>query len=296
MYDVIIIGAGPAGLTASIYLRRNKKKVLLIDALGYGGQIINTKRIDNYPATPGIDGFTFATNIYNQAKDLGAEFAMETVTNIINKDDYKEVITKDNTYKAKAIIIATGAKNRHLNLPNEKDLIGKGISFCATCDGNFYKDMDVAVVGGGRVAIDDAIYLSNICNKVYLIHRNDTLKADKEEIDTLRSKDNVEIILNSNIKELIANNNLEAIKLDNNKELKVNGLFIAIGQVPNNDIFKDLIDLDKYGYIKSDENCTTNIKGIFVAGDARTKELRQLVTATSDGAIAATKCINYLNN
>lgn len=301
MYDIIIIGAGPAGLTASIYARRANKKTLVLEAKTYGGQIINTLSIENYPVEPNISGFDFATKLYNQAKDMGSEIKFEKVIDIKDKKDKKQVITTKNTYETKTIIIATGAENRKLGLDNEDKLVGKGISYCATCDGAFFKKKDVAVVGGGNVALEDALYLSDIANKVYLIHRRDEFRGDFTIVEKLKEKNNVEFILNSNVSKIIADNKLKSINIKNKEdreetELDIDGLFIAVGQVPENQNFSKLINLDKSGYIIAGEDCHTNIEGIFVAGDNRTKELRQLVTATSDGAIAATEAIKYINN
>lgn len=294
MYDIIIVGAGPAGITAAIYARRALKKVLILEAISYGGQIINTLSIENYPGLPNISGFDFSNSLYNQAKKLGAHFKFEKVIKI--KDGkIKEVITSKNTYQGKTIILATGCDNRKLGVPKEEELTGKGVSYCATCDGNFYKGKEVAVVGGGNSAFDDALYLSEIASKVYLIHRRDKFTGEEAILNLLKKKSNVEFILNSSIQELIGENKLEKIKL-NNKELNVSGVFIAIGKVPKNDDFKNLIELDSRGYVIAKENCHTNVPGIFVAGDTRTKKLRQLVTATSDGAVAATEAIRYIDN
>ena len=299
IYDIIIIGAGPAGLTASIYARRAEKKVLVLEANSYGGQIINSFDIENYPANYHINGFDFANNLYKQALDLQAEIKFEKVNEIKNKK-IKEVITNKNKYLGKAIILATGLTHRILDIEGEKQLIGKGISYCATCDGNFYKNKDVCVVGGGNTAINDAIYLSGIANKVYLIHRREELRADLKDINLLKSKDNVEFVLNSNITKLNYHECLEGVEvtnIDNKKRcISVSGLFIAIGQIPLNDCFKKIIKLDNNGYIPANENCHTNLKGIFVAGDIRRKKLRQLVTAVSDGAIAADEAVEYLKN
>ena len=289
MYDIIIIGAGPAGLSAAIYARRANKSVLVLESSTYGGQILNSLDISNYPSEDHITGFDFATKLYNQVINLGAEVKLEEVKEL--KD--KQVITNNNTYIGKAIIIATGAASRKLNLPNEDKLIGKGVSYCATCDGNFFKSKDVAIVGGGNTALEDAIYLSNICNKVYLIHRRDTFKGDQILIDKVLNIPNIEVIYNSNVIKINGEDCLESIEIEN-RIINVSGLFIAIGKVPNTTIFKD-INLDTNGYIVSNELCHTNIEGVFVAGDVREKELRQLVTATSDGAVAATEAIKYLN-
>ena len=299
MYDIIIVGAGPAGLTAAIYARRASKKVLVLEAKSYGGQIINTLDIENYPVEAHISGFDFATKLYNQAKDLGAKILFEKVVDINDQGTIKEVITTKNTYQAKTIILATGCENRKLGLSNEEELVGKGISYCATCDGAFYKNKDVAVVGGGNTALEDTLYLSDIVNKVYLIHRRDEFRGDISTVEELKQKSNVEFILNSNVTKLNANERLESIEVTNKdgsiKEVKVDGLFVAVGQIPENENFKKMINIDNAGYIIAGEDCTTNIPGIFVAGDNRTKELRQLVTATSDGAIAASKAIKYIS-
>lgn len=299
MYDIIIIGAGPAGMTAALYARRAMKSVLVLEALSYGGQIINTLEIDNYPALAHISGVDFATNLYNQIKELNCEIKFEHAIEIKNYEDYKEVITKDNKYLGKTIIIATGNENRKLGLLKEEELVGRGISYCATCDGAFFKNKVVAVVGGGNTAIEDAIYLSDIANKVYLIHRREEFRAEQRLIDKLKEKNNVEFIYNSTVTKLIGNEKLSNIEVtDKNKNVKtleVSGLFVAIGRIPVQENFRNIVDLDEYGYIISNENCHTNVDGIFVAGDARVKDLRQLVTATGDGAISSTEAIKYLN-
>ena len=231
MYDIIIIGAGPAGLTAGIYARRALKKTLILEAVSYGGQIINTLDIENYPTEEHISGFDFATKLYNQTKNLGAEIKFEKVTDINNQKDYKEVITTKESYKAKTVIIATGADNRKLGIEREKELTGKGISYCATCDGAFYRKKDVAIVGGGNTAIEDAIYLSDIVNKVYLIHRRDTFRADETLIEQLNEKKNIEFLYNSRITKVIGEKKLEKIEVtgnDNTQEIEVSGLFIAV--------------------------------------------------------------------
>ena len=300
MYDIIIVGAGPAGLTSAIYARRANKHVLVLEAKSYGGQIINTLDIENYPANNHISGFDLATKMYEQAKELGAEIKFEKVIEIKSKTGYKEVITTSNKYKCKALILATGSENRKLGLSNEDDLIGKGVSYCATCDGAFYKNKIVAVVGGGNTALDDALYLTDICKKVYLIHRRDTFKGEESTLNKLKEKNNITFIYNSNVTKLNASDVLESIIVtDNNgnkKEIEVSAIFIAVGQIPENQNFAKIIKLDEKGYIIAKENCHTNKKGIFVAGDARSKDLRQLVTATSDGAVSATEAIKYINS
>ncbi len=299
LYDVIIIGAGPAGLTSAIYARRANKNVLVLEAKNYGGQIINTLDIENYPVEEHISGFDFATKLYNQVKNLGAEVVFEKVVAIKDLGNEKEVETTKNTYKAKTIIIATGSENRKLGLANEDELVGKGISYCATCDGAFYKKKVVAVVGGGNTALEDALYLSDIVEKVYLIHRRDEFRGEESTVNLLKEKANVEFIYNSTITKLNANERLESIEVTNKdgstKTIEVNGLFIAVGRIPENQNFAKLIKLDEAGYIVAGENCHTNVEGIFVAGDNRVKDVRQLVTATSDGAVAAVEAINYIN-
>ena len=298
MYDIIIIGAGPAGLTAAIYAKRARKKVLVLEAEAYGGQIINTLNIENYPAAPHIDGYTFATNTYNQAIELGAEVKFEKVINLEN-GNVKKVITTSNTYETKSIIIATGCGIKKLNLDNEDKFIGRGISYCATCDGAFYKGKEVAIVGGGNTALEDALYLSDIASKVYLIHRRDSFRGEDDYYEKLKLKDNVEFIFNSNVAKLFGNDYLDAIEIidkeNNKKNVSISGLFVAIGRIPENANFSKLIDINESGYVNANENCKTNIEGIFVAGDCRVKTLRQLVTATSDGAVAATEAIKYIN-
>ena len=295
MYDIIIIGAGPAGLTAAIYARRANKSVLVLEAKSYGGQILNANNVENYPGYISISGYDLATNMYNQAKELGAEIKFETAIHI---DKDKKVTTNKDTYEAKAIILATGAENRKLNIPNEEDYVGKGISYCATCDGNFFKNKIVAVVGGGNTALEDAVYLSNIAKKVYLIHRRDNFRGEARYLSDIKKKDNVELILNSNVTKLIGKNILEKIVVtdneNNSKEIEINGLFIAVGQSPKNEIFANLIKINDYGYIESSDGVHTNIEGIYVAGDNRVKELRQLTTAVSDGSIAATTAIKEM--
>ena len=299
MYDIIIIGAGPAGLTSAIYARRSSKKVLVLEAKTYGGQIVTTTDIENYPAAPHISGFDFATNIYNQAKELGAEIKFEKAIDIKDGDE-KEVITNKGSYKSKTIILATGSENRKLGLDKEDELVGKGVSYCATCDGAFYKNKIVAVAGGGNAALEEALYLTDIAKKVYLIHRRDFFRGEESEVNKLKKKKNIEFIYNSRITKLNAKDKLDSIEItDNNNNittLNIDGLFIAVGRVPENQNFAKIINLDSNGYVLAGENCHTNIEGIFVAGDNRVKDLRQLVTATSDGAVAATEAIKYINS
>ena len=298
MYDIIIVGAGPAGLTAAIYARRASKKVLVLEAINYGGQLASILDIENYPGYEHIDGFDLATKLYDQAINLGSEIIFERVIDIKNNNKEKEVVTKNSTYKGKTVIIATGSENRKLGLPNENYLIGKGVSYCATCDGNFYKGKNVAVIGNGKIALEDAIYLSDICNTVYLVHKESELDGDENVLSSIKEKDNINVIHNSSVTKLIADDMLTGIELkssDGLKTINVDGVFVAIGRVPENENFRKIIDLNEKGYILSGENCHTNVMGIFAAGDNRVKSLRQLVTATNDGAIAANEAIKYIN-
>ncbi|MBQ7574484.1 MAG: thioredoxin-disulfide reductase [Clostridia bacterium] len=301
MYDIIVVGAGPAGMTAAIYARRAARSVLVLEAVNYGGQILNTPDIENYPVEAHISGYDFSTKVYEQAKDLGAEFVFEKVVEIRSEEDKKTVITPKNTYTAKAVILATGSENRKLGLDDEDRLVGRGVSYCATCDGNFYRNKVVAVVGGGNTALEDALYLSDLAKQVYLIHRRDSFRGEETNAARLKEKENVEIIYNANVTKLISEKRLKAIevtdKLNGNvRTIELNGLFIAVGRIPENRNFADLIKLDDAGYVIAGEDCHTNIDGIFVAGDNRTKMLRQLVTATGDGAVAATEAVKYINN
>lgn len=293
MYDIIIVGAGPAGLTAALYAGRANKKILVLEAKAYGGQIVSAHEVSNYPGIQSISGIDYATNLYNQVIDLGVEVKFETVLSIT---DDKEVTTNKEKYQAKAIILATGAENRKLRIENEEELVGKGVSYCATCDGNFYKGKDVAVVGGGNSALEDALYLSDIVSKVYLIHRRDEFRGEAKLISDIKKKENIELILNSNVTKINGTDKVESITVNNEKEIKVDGLFIAVGQEPKNIIFKDVIDVDDKGYIIATDDVHTNKKGIYVAGDAREKLLRQLTTAVSDGSIAATVAIKEMEN
>ena len=300
MHDIIIVGAGTAGLSAAIYGLRAGKSVLVLEQASYGGQIINTPEIENYPAIQKISGFEFATNLYNQAKNLGAEFAFEKVEGIEDKGQFKEVKTKDKSYEGKAVILATGAKNRSLGVEKEEELVGKGISYCATCDGMFYRGKVVAVNGGGNTAVEDATFLSDYVEKVYVIHRRDEFRADKAEVDRLISKPNVEFVLNSTVKSLESDTSgLTGLVLVNKdgeeRTLKVDGLFVAIGQAPDNQAFFDLVELDGKGYISAGESTLTKTPGIFTAGDCRTKAIRQLATAASDGAVAGLAAVSYIN-
>lgn len=296
MYDIIIVGAGPAGLTAALYALRANKNILILEAKSYGGQIIKANRVDNYPAMPGINGFDFANSLYNQVKDLGGKIVYETVEKV---EEDKTVITNKNKYTAKAVILATGADNKKLNLENEINLIGKGVSYCATCDGNFFKGKDVAIIGGGNTALEDAIYLSNIVNKLYVVHRGETFRGDEVLLNELKTHNNVEYLLDYHVEAINGTDHLDSIDVMNEKtnnitNIEISGLFIAVGQEPNNKLFTNIVDLDENGYFISNDGLHTKVEGIYIAGDARQKTLRQLTTAVSDGSIAATTAIREM--
>lgn len=299
MLDSIIIGAGPAGLTAAIYALRYGLKVIVFDKGFYGGQVANTTEVANYPALPNISGMEFSTNIYQQAIDLGADIRFESIDSVSFNNKIKSVTTNKGTYEAKTVIIANGAKRRLLECEGEKEFTGKGVSYCATCDGAFFKNKDVAIVGGGNTALEDCLFLSNICNKVYLIHRRDKFSGDKLLVNSIKSKSNIQILYNCAVQKINGDKTVSSIEIKNLQDnsvqaLDLSGIFIAIGYVPDNSIFKG-IEVDKVGYIISDENCKTNIERIYVAGDSRTKILRQIITAAADGAVAAFQASNYIN-
>ena len=299
MYDIVIVGAGTAGLSAAIYGVRAGKKVLLLEESNFGGQIVKTPEVENYPGINRISGYEFATNLFEQATSLGAEIQYEKVINIVDKEDEKIVVTEKDEYTCKSVIIATGAKNRSLGVEREEKLIGAGISYCATCDGAFFRGKDVAVVGGGNTALEDAGFLSNYCKKVYVIHRRNQFRGEKKLLEKLSQKKNIEFVLDSKVIALNGDKKLESILVQNANTqeveiLQVEGLFVAIGQIPDNAQFKELIEVDQSGYIKATENCKTKVFGIFTAGDCRTKEVRQLTTAAADGAIAALAACEYI--
>ncbi len=293
MYDVMIIGAGPAGLTSAIYALRSGKSVLVLESTAYGGQIINTPEIDNYPALPHVSGFDFATALYKQATSFGAEVIFEAAAAIEDHGETKTIVTtKNSRYDGKTVIIATGAKNRPMNIEREQELIGKGVSYCATCDGMFYRKKDVAVFGGGNTAVEDALFLSEYCSKVYIIHRRSEFRADEKDVERLRGKENVEFVLDSVVSGLLGEERLTAVEITDTKDGKkrtidVSGLFVAIGQMPDNGAFSNVVKLDDKGYIEAGETCETGTPGIYTAGDCRTKTVRQLTTAVGDGAVAA---------
>lgn len=298
MTDIIIIGGGPAGLTAALYAARSGKSVLLFEKLSYGGQISKSANVENYPAISSVGGAEFSMNLYNQAKSYGCKFRNEKVVSV-SDGKTKKVITQSGEYEAKAVIFALGTKERKSGLQNEDEYIGKGVSYCAFCDGNFFRRREVAVVGGGNTAVQDALYLSEICAKVYLIHRRNEFRAEKNLMEKITEKENVEIITNATLSEIGGAPILKYVKIkdkvtEKERELAVNGLFLAIGQIPGTKDFTDVLPLDEYGYVDVGENCTVK-DGIYVCGDCRKKEIRQLTTAVSDGTVAATKAAEYVD-
>lgn len=302
MYDILVVGAGTAGLSAGIYGVRQNKSVLILEANTFGGQIINTPDIENYPGIAHTSGFDFAMGLYQQAIDLGVEYRQARVASIEDAGDHKIAVLEDgDRIASRTIILATGAKNRPLGLAHEKEWIGRGISYCANCDGMFYRKKIVAVNGGGNTALEDAEILSNIVEKVYVIHRRDQFRGEPVRVEKLRARENVEFVLNANITALLGQDRLEALEVTDKitgekRIIKVNGLFVAIGQAPENMIFSNVVGLDKGGYIVAGEDCKTNVDGIFAAGDTRTKTVRQLTTAASDGAVAALAAVAYIHD
>ena len=292
IYDVIIIGAGPAGLTAGIYGKRAGLSTLILDTSSIsGGQILNTYEIDNYPGFPGASGEGLAEAMKNHCEKLGVEFARGKVSSIIDKGDTKELVTKKATFTAKSVIIATGASNKKLGCPGEEELSGVGVSYCATCDGAFFKEKEVAVVGGGDVALEDALYLSRFCTKVHLIHRRDEFRGAMVLQNHVKAVDNIDIIYDTVVESINGEDSVNSLHIKNVKtgeerDLAVEGVFIAIGTEPNTAKIEGLPELDSRGYIVAGENCETSKAGIYAAGDVRTKQLRQVITATADGANA----------
>ncbi len=299
MYDIIIIGAGPAGLTAALYALRSGKSVLVLERESFGGQITLTPMIENYPATGKISGMEFADTLVSQVTDFGGDIEFSNVLEV-HDGKFKKVITDDGEYEAKAIIIASGVHHRHLGIERESEFLGKGVSYCAICDGAFYKNKVVTVVGGGSTALTDALYLSSICTKVYLVHRRDTFRGEGTLVDRVKACDNIELILNANVTSLYGDKVLNKIgitKTDGNIIfIDTDALFVMIGQEPSNTIFSGLADLDEGGFIKANDNLSVKADGVFAAGDCRSKEIRQLTTATADGTIAAISACKFIDN
>ena len=300
MIDIIVIGGGAAGMTAALYAKRSGKTVKIFEKESFGGQIASSPKVENFPSIKEISGLELSNNMFEQIMELGVEFECEDVLEIKQENDCFTVITDYNTYLAKSVIIAAGVKHRTINIPHEEELIGKGVSYCAVCDGAFYKGKDVAVIGDANTALQYTLMLSDICNKVYLCMLFDKFFADQTLVDRLKEKENIIITKEILLKEFLHKDELTGLKFENTKTneeviFNVDACFIAIGQVPNNERYKNLIDLDDKGYIISTDT-TTKTPGIYVAGDCRTKQIRQLTTAVGDGAIAAINAVNYINN
>ena len=301
MYDVIIIGSGPAGLTAGIYLRRADKNVFILEKESFGGQINFSPRIENYPGFNQTSGAELAEKLVSQALDLGVEIELDEAKEIVLEGKIKKVIGESGTYEAKAVIIATGAKHRLLGLEGEEELIGNGISFCAVCDGAFYADKDVVVVGGGNSALQEAVLLADVCKSVTMVQNLSVFTGEKKLLDILEGKNNVKFITDSVVTSFIVDDSFKGVSIKNTangeeSNILADGAFIAIGQVPQNEIFKSITAINETGYIVADETCITDTDGIFVAGDCRTKAVRQIVTATADGATAALKASRFVED
>ena len=299
IYDLAILGAGPAGICAAIYATRGKLNTLWLEKkFVQGGQIVDTYEVDNYPGLPGITGLDLGETMVKHAEKLGIKPKREPVLSIEDEGEVKVIRTKKNQYRARAVILACGAAHRQLGIPGEEELSGMGVSYCATCDGAFFQGGTVAVVGGGNVAVEDAILLSRTCKKVYLVHRRDELRADKVLQDKLFKCANVELVWDSvpvaiEGSEKVENLKVRNVRTDEEKDLSVDGVFIAVGILPNTEKFKNLVALDEGGYIIAGEDCVTSTTGIFAAGDIRTKQLRQVVTAVADGANAVISAEKY---
>lgn len=300
LYDVAILGAGPAGISAAIYAKRARLRTLWIDKNFIpGGQISDTYEVDNYPGLPGISGADLGEAMTDHASKLGIEPRRELIKTIENLGEEKLIRTKKQEYRAKTIIAALGASHRKLLIPGEDELAGMGVSYCATCDGAFFKDRVAAVVGGGNVAVEDAVFLSRVCKKVYLVHRRDELRADRILQEHLFACENVEVLWDCVPLEITGTDQVGGLKLKNKKSqevctLDMDGVFVAVGILPNTALLKDLVELDEGGYVRAGEDCRTSCSGIYAAGDIRTKALRQVVTAVADGANAVTSVQRYL--
>lgn len=305
MYDIIIVGGGPAGMTAAIYALRARKKVLMIEKLVIGGQVAITSLIENYPGFESITGQDLSEKMFAQANKYGLETVYADVVDYDLKGEIKKVITHEGTFEGKSVILALGASARTLDVASEKEFAGRGISYCASCDGNFYKDKVVAVVGGGNSSLGAVLYLVNLAKKVYLIHRRETFKAEAVQIQKVmnltKEKDaKVEFIPNATIQDLEGNGKVESmivedLKTGKTKEIAIDGVFVAIGRRPDTGFLQGMINLDEGGHIITDENMKTNIDGVYAAGDVRSGSLKQIVTAAADGAIAASRIVAYLN-
>lgn len=299
-YDVIIVGAGPSGMTAAIYAKRYGLNPVIVERSVYGGQLINTPEVENYTGIKSISGVELAMVMYEQVNELGVEVLMDEITGTQLAGETKVVNTKSRELTAPAVIIANGAKRRKLGCPGEERLSGKGVSYCATCDGAFYKGRETVIVGGGNTALEDALFLSNLCSKVHLVHRRDRFRGSQILVDAVVKRENIEIHYDSLPAEITGGDRVEGIRLHNVKtgsdeDIQVAGVFVAIGLEPDNSSFGSELALDKAGYILAGEDCKTNLPGVFAAGDTRTKSLRQIVTAAADGAVAAFGASNLIN-
>lgn len=302
-YDVAIIGGGPAGLTAGIYAARAGKSTAVIERGLIGGQITFTDSIDNFPAAPGMNGAEYAMKIQSQAESFGAEIIMDEITEVTAPETEGgtfKIKGNSDEYEATAVVLATGLDNRKMGISGEDGLISRGISFCAVCDGAFFRNKEVAVYGGGNTAVEDAAFLANICSKVTIIHRRDRFRAEQAVVDELKALDNVEFVMTSNVVGVNGDKALESITVKNNetgetRDIDVSALFVAIGKIPNGKPFANLVATDEAGYFDIGETCEAGTPGVFVAGDGRSKELKQLTTAVSDGSIAATKACHYVD-
>ncbi len=301
MLDTIIIGAGPAGMAAGIYAARAELSHLVLECgLMSGGQIINTSEVDNYPGLKGIGGFELAMKFREHCDQCNVQFQDGKVTEVKKEDaGFSVVLENGDSYLTKTVLFATGAKHRKLGVPGEAEFAGSGVSYCATCDGAFFRGKEVAVVGGGDVAIEDALFLARICKKVYLVHRRDEFRAAKTLVNRLRACENVEFVLKATPAKITGNGRVEALVVNTGeveRELPVSGVFVAVGMLPNTELLKGLVSLDEAGYAIAGEDCKTSLPGVFAAGDLRTKHLRQVVTAAADGASAIYEIEAFLNN
>lgn len=301
VYDVIIIGGGPAGYTAALYSARAGLDTAVIEKMSIGGQLTLTGEVENYPGfADGIDGYTLGANMQSGAEKFGAQTIFDEVTNVFLDEKIKRVVTQSTELYARSVIIASGASPRELGIDGESDFIGKGIHYCAHCDGRFYKNKTVAVIGGGNSAVSDALYLSRLAKKVYLVHRRDSLRATKIYHEPLKNAENVEILWNSRVSKLLHGERIVGAILENTatneqSELLCDAIFVSIGRKPNTSLFNGITALDENGYIIADESTKTSVEGVFAAGDVRTKTLRQIVTAVSDGATAAHYAEEYIS-
>lgn len=301
MYDIIIIGGGAAGMTSALYALRNGKKVLVLESESLGGQIATSPRLENYPSIKAISGEQFADNLFEQITSMGADFEIEKAVRVDKHDGVFTVVTEYNTYEAKSVIIAAGVKHKHLRTKSDRnDLVGKGVYYCAICDGAFYKGKEVAVIGDANTALQYCLLLSSYCKKVYVYTLFDKFFGDKTLIKAVKSKENIESRPETSVIDFIGEDYLTAIEYKNKDgeilRHELPAVFVAIGQIPDNKPFENLVDLDKDGYIVADETCRTRTEGLFVAGDCRTKAVRQVVTAVADGGVAATNACLYLDS